>query len=120
MSRPPHGQRPKRLSLPAAHSCILQSMLSSRDVRSRIARRIRVLLLSAGGRSPSEVVKREKCDRATVWRTLRNYRERGVEGILDRPRTGAPRKAVDKILQFPLASVPRGTIVGRRPSAVHR
>jgi transposase len=70
-----------------------------------------VILGSVDGASDSEVAMKEGISRQTVGKWKRRFRERGVDGLLDEPRPGAPRKLsdeeVERVITKTLESVPR-------------
>jgi transposase len=65
----------------------------SRRAVGRIAERIHYVLLSARGYSPQQIARLYQVDERTVITWLSRYREAGVGGLDDLPRSGRPRLA---------------------------
>ena len=78
----------------------------------QLARRARIVLACAAGRSTTRIAKRLHVSRTTVckWRT-RFVRDR-LDGLLDEPRPGAPRRITDaqveQVVIQTLETTPRG------------
>lgn len=75
-----------------------------------LARRCRVIVACVNGASDSEVGSKEGISRQSVGKWRRRFTDRGVDGLLDEPRPGAPRKLADedveKVITKTLESVP--------------
>ena len=56
-----------------------------------IAQRARIVLLAADGLSNNEVADKVGCNQATVVKWRKRFIERGLDGLPDDPRPGAPR-----------------------------
>ena len=73
-------------------------------------RRARIQLSLDGGRSPTETARLLHISRATVHLWHRRYRADGLEGLVDRPRSGRPtvlsRQTVERILFLTTERVP--------------
>jgi transposase len=80
--------------------------------RSLLALRARIVLGCASGLSNKAVAARERVTSQTVGKWRRRFLERGVDGLLDEPRPGVPRKIddarVESIIVQTLESQPRG------------
>jgi transposase len=89
----------------------LESWLRSTTVRRGLAERAKVILLCADGLSGNAVAERVGCSSMMVSRWRRRYLSGGVEGLSDRPRSGAPRKLTaakaKEILRLTTERVPR-------------
>ncbi len=78
----------------------------------QVARRARIILACAAGRSTTSIAKRFHVSRTTVckWRT-RFVRDR-LEGLIDEPRPGTPRRITDaqveQVVIATLETTPRG------------
>ncbi|HET8657712.1 MAG TPA: IS630 family transposase [Micromonosporaceae bacterium] len=57
---------------------------------AREVRRARILLAAAQGQTNAAIARQVGCDVATVRRTRRHFRTRGMKALRDRPRTGRP------------------------------
>lgn len=60
-----------------------------------IAQRARIVLLAADGLSNVSVAERVGVNQATVVKWRKRFLERRLDGLLDEPRPGAPRKITD-------------------------
>lgn len=60
-----------------------------------IAQRARIVLLAADGLSNNEVADKVGCNQATVVKWRKRFLERGLGGLPDDPRPGAPRSITD-------------------------
>jgi hypothetical protein len=69
----------------------LVSWSRSSSVRAGLAQRARIVLLAAEGLSNTAIAEKVGVNRQTVigWRS--RYRDRGLAGLADRPRSGRPR-----------------------------
>ena len=64
-----------------------------------LALRARIVLGSAAGRSDSSLAGELGSTRATVGKWRRRFLARGMEGLLDEPRQGAPRRVGDDVVE---------------------
>lgn len=78
-----------------------------------MALRARIVLGSAAGRSDAALAEELGSTRATVGKWRRRFLDRGMEGLLDEPRSGAPRRIGDAEVEFVL----RETLEAPRPGA---
>lgn len=60
-----------------------------------IAQRARIVLLAADGLSNNAVADKVDVHQATVVKWRKRFLERGLDGLIDEPRPGAPRKISD-------------------------
>jgi transposase len=60
-----------------------------------IAQRSRIVLLAAEGLTNNTVAERVGVNQATVVKWRKRFLERGLDGLSDEPRPGAPRKISD-------------------------
>lgn len=83
----------------------------SRSAR-RLAFRAKIILASAAGGSDVEVARRVRSAPHTVGRWRRRFATKGLDGLLDEPRPGAPRKvtdqAVENVVVQTLETTPKG------------
>ncbi|MEX3949852.1 LuxR C-terminal-related transcriptional regulator [Paraburkholderia sp. EG287B] len=70
----------------------LQSMASCDDVKPSIALRARIVLACADGLDNNSVARIYSVDAHTVSKWRNRYMNCGITGLLDMPRSGAPRK----------------------------
>ena len=87
-----------------------------------IAQRARIVLLAADGLSNNEVADKVGCNQATVVKWRKRFIERGLDGLPDDPRPGAPRSigddAVEAVIVRTLEDIARAGAVAKRVSGV--
>ena len=90
----------------------LEEWTRRRSTAQALARRASIVLLSVDGLNDMEIAKRLRTTRITVGRWRRRFRAVGIDGLLDEPRPGAPRKISDKdverVITETLESKPKG------------
>jgi transposase len=64
-----------------------------------MAMRARIVLRCGEGLSNSEVARKLHVTGATVGKWRERFRELGLDGLLDEPRVGAPRKIPDQQIE---------------------
>jgi transposase len=74
---------------------VLASWARSSSIRAGLARRARIVLLTADGAGTSEVVRRTGLSKPTVIFWKRRYAAEGIGGLEDRPKPGKPRTTDD-------------------------
>jgi len=88
----------------------LEAWARRRKTAQALALRARMILRCAQGLHDSEVAGQIGATRQTVGRWRRRFIERGVDGLLDEPRAGAPRQIsdakVEKVVTLTLESQP--------------
>ncbi len=73
------------------------SMIARRPKSSQsMAMRARIVLTCQDGMSNSDVARKLNITPATVGKWRERFREFGLDGLLDEPRVGAPRKISDR------------------------
>ncbi len=76
-----------------------------------LAQRASVVLRCADGQPDTQVARELRTHRLTVGKWRRRFLQRGVAGLLDEPRVGAPRKIsdakVEAVLTMTLETLPR-------------
>lgn len=89
----------------------LESWARRRKTEQGLAQRARIVLACAEGRFNSEVAASLAVTNQTVGKWRRRFIEKGLEGLLDEPRPGAPRSigdtAVEEVITRTLESQPR-------------
>src|ERR1700677_273335 len=71
---------------------MLVSLTRSSTVMAGSAQRARIVLLAADGVSNTEIASRTGVSRPTVIAWRARYEESGIGGLVDRPRSGRPRR----------------------------
>jgi len=89
----------------------LESLARRRSTAQALALRARIILACAEGGHNTQVAARLGIFRQTVGRWRTRFIQSGVDGLLDEPRPGAPRKitdaAVEQVVTLTLESKPR-------------
>ena len=104
--------RPKAgLVLSAEQREELERLARRRSTAQALALRARIVLACAEGAHNTQIAERLGVLRQTVGRWRRRFIESGVDGLLDEPRPGAPRKitdaAVERVVTLTLESKPQ-------------
>ena len=74
----------------------LEGLARRRKTAQGLARRARIVLAAADGLENKAIVERVGADANTVGKWRRRFAERGLDGLYDEPRPGAPRKIGDE------------------------
>ena len=76
------------------------SMIARRPKSAQaMATRARIVLNCEQGMSSADVARKLQITGATVGKWRERFREFGLEGLLDEPRTGAPRRITDRQIE---------------------
>lgn len=90
----------------------LQRWLRRPKTSQALALRARIVLESAGGKSDQAVAQAVGTTRATVGKWRRRFLRDGCDGLVDEPRSGAPRTVsdedVERVVTRTLEALPRG------------
>jgi transposase len=89
------GLRLRELKLSVQESNQLVEWTRRHKTSQALALRSRIVLACAQGADNSEVARRCRVTRQTVGKWRSRFLERGLDGLLDEPRPGAPRKLDD-------------------------
>ena len=74
----------------------LEAMTRSRSLPNFLARRVRVVLLAAEGKTNMEIGAAVGLSRATVGMWRRRFAAQGIAGLYDEQRSGGPRSIDDE------------------------
>ena len=95
-----HTGRPKRpLELTDEDRDKLTTIALRPKSAQAMAMRARIVLFCAQGMSNSEVARKLHITGATVGKWRERFRESGMDGLLDEPRVGAPRRITDQQIE---------------------
>jgi len=101
---------PSQITLKAEEREALQVWVRRRKTSQALAQRARIVLTWADGMLPREVAEELGIIAWTVRKWRRRFWEGGLEGLLDEPRAGAPRKITDadveRVLTLTLETTP--------------
>jgi transposase len=104
------GRRLVPIELSEEEREALERWLRRRKTAHQLATRARVVLLSAEGHSNREVARRIGVHETTVCKWRRRFQDKRLDGLLDEPRPGTPRKlsdrTVERIVTMTLESTP--------------
>jgi len=93
----------------------LEGLARRRRTAHGLARRAQIVLLSAEGVQNKDIAARLGADPETVGIWRRRFAERGIDGLYDEPRPGAPRLIGDE----EIAETIRKTLEETPPDATH-
>lgn len=107
-----HGRPKPRLVVTAEQRNVLEGYCRRFKSAHGLARRAEIVLACAGGLPNTGVAKRLGISRLTVGKWRNRFLRAGVDGLLDEPRPGAPRKVgdeqVERVVTLTLETTPRG------------
>ena len=109
------GRPVARIELSSEVAGILEGYTRRRKTAQALALRARIVLGCAAGLSNKAVAAREGVTAQTVGKWRRRFVERGLDGLLDEPRPGAPRKIDDAKVEHVIVQ----TLENRPHAATH-
>ncbi len=109
------GRPVAKIELSAEVAGILEGYTQRRKTAQALALRARIVLACAAGLSNKAVAARERVTPQTVGKWRRRFVEHGLDGLLDEPRPGVPRKIDDAVVE----SVIVRTLESQPPDATH-
>ena len=107
----PRGAQLQALQLTVQENNQLIEWTRRHKTSQALALRARIILACARGENNSEVAKRCRVMRQTVAKWRKRFVERGLDGLLDEPRPGAPRTHDDAKIEQLIA-----TTLNERPA----
>jgi transposase len=93
------GRPKKPLEINDADRDKLQTIARRPKSAQALAMRARIVLSCGQGMSNSEVARKLHITGATVGKWRERFRKDGMDGLLDQPRVGAPRKITDQQIE---------------------
>ena len=90
------GPKLPELSLTEEERTTLEGWARRRTSGQALAERCRIVLAGGQGQSNTEVARRLGVARSTVIKWRSRFLARRLEGLVDEPRPGAPRKITDE------------------------
>lgn len=122
------------ISLTASERQELESLARAQKTGQAMARRARIVLAAAAGMDNKTICTEVGAEANTVGKWRRRFAARRLDGLLDEPRPGTPRKigdeAIADTIRRTLESTPAGSThwslrsmaraVGYAPSTIHR
>jgi transposase len=128
------GRAAAAIDLTAAERRELESLARARKTGQAMARRARIVLAAAAGLENKAICAEVEADANTVSKWRRRFAAHRLDGLLDEPRPGTPRKIGDDdiadTIRLTLETTPPGAthwslrsmakVVGYAPSTIHR
>ena len=106
------GRPVSELTLTAEERATLKRWVRRGNTSQSLAQRARIVLACAGGKTNTAVAGEIGVTRLTVGKWRSRFLEQRLDGLLDRPRSGAPRTVsdadVERVLARTLETMPRG------------
>lgn len=99
----PIGRPLVPLSISAQQRRQLQSWALRPKTAQALAMRSRIVLLAADGLSNTEIARRQGCSLPTAGKWRQRFVDQGLDGLLDEPRPGTPRRISDADVERVLA-----------------
>lgn len=99
----PRGRRLAPMTVPGSDRELLARWTRRQTSANALATRARIVLASASGESNDRIAARLKLTPQTVGKWRARYVARGIDGLLDEPRPGAPRSVSDEQVEQVLA-----------------
>ena len=109
------GRPVAKIEMSAEMAGILEGYTQRRKTAQALALRARIVLGCAAGLSNKAVAAHERVTPQTVGKWRRRFVEHGLDGLLDEPRPGAPRKIDDAKVENVIVQ----TLESRPPRATH-
>jgi len=107
----PMGRPTFPITLSADERAQLKTLTASRTLPAGLVRRARVILLSADGETNQDIAARVDLTPAMVGHWRRRWRDHGLAGLYDAPRSGRPRTHDDDAVAALL-----DTVLQRKPA----
>jgi transposase len=93
------GRPSDRLVISPSERTTLEQWLRRRSTAQGLATRARIILACATGRTDTAVAADVRVTRQTVGRWRRSFLAHRLDGLLDEPRPGAPRRITDALIE---------------------
>jgi transposase len=107
----PLGRRIPPLPLDGEERVSLEQLTRRQKTAQALALRARIVLACASGKTNTAVAEELRVSKPTVGKWRRRFLERRLDGLLDEPRPGTPRKITDadveRVITLTLETTPR-------------
>jgi transposase len=97
------ARRTARVLISPSERTVLEQWTRRPTTAQGLAQRARIVLASATGESDTTVAAGLRVTRQTVGRWRRRFQTRRLDGLLDEPRPGAPRRITDAMVERVIA-----------------
>lgn len=78
---------------------VLETMIRSPKTAQALSSRARIILLTASGKSAEDVASTVGTTTRSVYKWRKRFKDHGLAGLHDRPRTGQPKKLSEKTVK---------------------
>ncbi len=98
----PHARRGRpsdRVVIRPSERTTLEQWIRRRSTAQGLATRARIVLACASDRTDTDVARDLRVTRQTVGRWRRSFQAHRLDGLLDEPRPGAPRRITDAMIE---------------------
>ena len=109
------GRRLPELELSAEQCGTLQGWTRRRKTAQALSMRARIILRASEGLTATAIARETRACIQTVSKWWRRFDERGLDGLLDEPRPGQPRKLSDAKIEEVIVR----TLESKPPAATH-
>jgi transposase len=99
MANARRGRPSERLVISPSERATLEQWTRRRSTAQGLADRARIVLACATGRHDTDVGRELGLTRQTVGRWRRGFQQDRLDGLLDEPRPGAPRRITDAMIE---------------------
>ncbi len=93
----------ERIVVSPSERTTLEQWTRRRTTSQGLAQRARIVLACTTGRTDTEIGRELHLTRQTVSRWRRRFQQKRLDGLLDEPRPGAPRKITDAMVERVIA-----------------
>lgn len=93
------GRPSDRLVISPSERTMLEQWVRRRSTAQGLAMRARIVLACAARRTDTDVARELRVTRQTVGRWRRSFQAHRLDGLLDEPRPGAPRRITDALVE---------------------
>ena len=111
MPKTRRGRPAERVIVSPSERTTLEQWSRRRTTAQGLAQRARIVLAAVGGEDDTAIAAHLKVTRQTVGRWRRRFLAQRLDGLVDEPRSGAPRRITDamveRVLTTTLESTPR-------------
>ncbi len=114
----PSGRPLSPLAVSAEQREQLRSWSRRAKTAQALALRSRIVLLAGDGLANKEIARRQGCSQPTAGKGRQRFIDLGVDGLLDEPRPGAPRRLSDQQVEQ-VEQVLTRTLESRPEAATH-
>src|ERR1700728_2400939 len=109
------GRTAPAVNISEQDKATLEEWARRRKTAQALAMRARVVLLAAAGRSSPAIASELRVHLQTVSKWRARFVQRGLDGLVDEPRPGQPRKLGDEQIEAVIAR----TLESKPPGATH-